>query len=63
MHAHQRPKLETYGDALLFVVLKTVRDVDHEEVIETGDLMVFVGPDHVVTVRHGEGGRARQRPR
>ncbi len=54
VHAHQRPKLETYGDDLLFVVLKTVRYVDHEEVIETGDLMVFVGPDHVVTVRHGE---------
>ena len=54
MHAHQRPKLETYGDDGLFVVLKTVRYVDHEEVIETGELMVFIGPDFVVTVRHGE---------
>ncbi len=54
VHAHQRPKLETYGDTLLFVVLKTVRYVDHDEVIETGELMVFVGPDYVVSVRHGE---------
>ncbi len=54
VHAHQRPKLEQYGDDLLFLVLKTVRYVDHEEVIETGEVMVFVGPDHVVTVRHGE---------
>ena len=56
VHAHQRPKLETYGDSLLFVVLKTVRYVDHHEVIETGELMVFVGPDYVVSVRHGQGG-------
>ena len=56
VHAHQRPKLETYGDSLLFVVLKTVRYVDHEEVIETGELMVFMGPDYIVSVRHGQGG-------
>jgi len=35
-------------------VLKTVRYVDHDEVIETGEVMVFVGPDYVVTVRHGQ---------
>ncbi len=56
VHAHQRPKLETYGDDLLFVVLKTVRYVAAEEAIETGELMAFVGPDFVVTVRHGEAG-------
>lgn len=56
VHAHQRPKLETYGDHQLFMVLKTVRYVDHEEVIEAGELMVFVGPDFVVSVRHGQGG-------
>ena len=56
VHAHQRPKLETYGDSLLFVVLKTVRYVDDEELIETGELMVFLGRDHVVTVRHGAAG-------
>ena len=56
VHAHQRPKLETYGDQLLFVVLKTVRYLDHEALIETGELMVFLGPDFVVTVRHGAAG-------
>ncbi len=56
VHAHQRPKLETYGDSLLFLVLKTVRYLDREAVIETGELMVFLGPDFVVTVRHGAAG-------
>lgn len=52
VHAHQRPKLDLYEDHL-FVVLKTVRYVDATEVVETGELMVFVGRDFVVTVRHG----------
>ncbi len=52
LHAHQRPKLEVYGDTL-FLVLKTVHYLDDEELIETGELMLFVGPDFVVTVRHG----------
>ena len=50
--AHQRPKLETYEDSV-FLVLKTVRYVDEREVIETGELMLFVGERFVVTVRHG----------
>ncbi len=59
VHAHQRPKLERY-DNTLFLVLKTVNYVPHEsvvnarEIVETGEIMVFVGPDFVVTVRHGE---------
>lgn len=61
VHAHQRPKLERY-DNTLFLVLKTVTYVEHEsvakarEIVETGEIMVFVGPDFVVTVRHGEHG-------
>ncbi|HEY9265178.1 MAG TPA: magnesium/cobalt transporter CorA [Mycobacterium sp.] len=61
VHAHQRPKLERYGSTL-FLVLKTVKYVDHEsmanarEIVETGEVMIFVGPDFVVTVRHGEHG-------
>jgi magnesium transporter len=57
--AHQRPKLERY-DQTLFLVLKTVNYVEHEsianarEVVETGEIMIFVGDDFVVTVRHGE---------
>jgi magnesium transporter len=53
VHAHQRAKLELHGDSL-FVVLKTARYVDSEELIEIGEVMVFVGPKFVVTVRHGE---------
>ncbi len=55
LHAHQRPKLEVYGDTL-FLVLKTVHYLTDEELIETGELMLFVGPDFVVTVRHGSAG-------
>jgi magnesium transporter len=69
VHAHQRPKLERY-DNMLFLVLKTVNYVEHEsvalarEIVETGEIMVFVGPDFVVTVRHGEhGGLAGVRKR
>ena len=50
--AHQRPKLELYGD-VVFVILKPVRYVDSEEVIEVSEIAVFVGRNFVVTVRHG----------
>jgi magnesium transporter len=52
VHAHQRPKLEIYGD-VAFTVLKTVRYVDPEEVVEVGELMLFTGLNFVITVRHG----------
>jgi magnesium transporter len=52
--AHQRPKVELYDDTL-FVVVKTAHYVDSEEVIEIGELMLFVNPRFIVTVRHGEG--------
>jgi magnesium transporter len=54
VHSHQRAKLELYGETL-FCVLKTARYVDSRELIEVGELMVFVGQDFVVTIRHGEG--------
>jgi magnesium transporter len=53
INAHQRPKLEFYGDSL-FIVLKTVRWVDTEERIELGELLIFVGDGFIVSVRHGE---------
>jgi magnesium transporter len=59
VYAHQRPKLEHYDDAL-FMVLKTARYVEHEqltatsEVVDTGEVMVFLGANYVITVRHGE---------
>jgi magnesium transporter len=54
IRAHQRPKLERYGDTL-FVVLRAARYLDRPEQVEFAELHVFVGPDFVVTVRHGEG--------
>jgi magnesium transporter len=53
INAHQRPKLEVYGETL-FVVLKTARYVDPEEVVEFGEIQVFVGEGFAVVVRHGE---------
>ena len=54
VHAHQRPKLERYGDTL-FVVVKTLRYIDATSDIEVGEIMLFVGKDFIITVRHGEG--------
>ena len=59
VHAHQRPKLERY-DETLFLTLKTLWYVDAEDAVETGEINMFVGPDFVVSVRHGEGGALRQ---
>ena len=52
IHAHQRPKLEMY-DEMVFVVLRTARYVDREEVVEFGEILVFIGEQFIVTVRHG----------
>jgi magnesium transporter len=51
--AHQRPKLEVYGDSL-FAVLKTARYVDETETVEFGEIQVFMGDGFAVVVRHGE---------
>jgi magnesium transporter len=53
VHAHQRPKIETYGPSL-FVVLKTARYLDESETVEFAEIQLFIGEDYVVTVRHGE---------
>jgi magnesium transporter len=51
--AHQRPKLERYGDTL-FVVLRAARYLDDVEEVEFGEIHVFVGSNFVLTVRHGQ---------
>jgi magnesium transporter len=51
--AHERPKLEVYGE-MVFIVLKTARYVDPKEVIKLGEILVFLGHDYIITVRHGE---------
>lgn len=55
LHAHQRPKVERYGDSL-FIVVKTLWYVDETDQVETGEINMFVGERFVITVRHGEGG-------
>lgn len=51
VNAHQRPKMERYGDTE-FVVLRPARYVDSDEVVQIGEVHLFLGPDFVITVRH-----------
>jgi len=51
--AHQRPKLELYGDSL-FLVLKTARYSVPERSVEFGEILVFIGDRFVISVRHGD---------
>jgi magnesium transporter len=53
VEAHQRPKLEVYDDTLLMVVT-TARYDDPTESVSFGELLIFVGGDFIVIVRHGE---------
>jgi magnesium transporter len=53
INAHQRPKLEVYGDSL-FVVLKPARYREAEGELEFGEILIFLGEGFIITVRHGE---------
>jgi magnesium transporter len=53
VNAHQRPKLERYGDTL-FLVLRPARYTDETETVEFGEVHIFAGPQFVITVRHAE---------
>lgn len=48
--AHQRPKLELYGDSL-FIVAKTATTVEDRLVL--GETHLFAGHNFLVTIRHG----------
>ncbi|MGB8665997.1 MAG: magnesium and cobalt transport protein CorA [Serratia inhibens] len=50
--AHQRPKLEAYGDSL-FIVVKTAQWHGGEDEVEYGETHFFVGKNFLITVRHG----------
>ena len=50
LNAHQRPKVELYGDSL-FLVLHTAQVVKGH--IEFGETSIFFGPRYLLTVRHG----------
>jgi magnesium transporter len=49
-HAHQRPKIEQYGDGL-FIVARTAQLVQGR--IAFGETHLFVGEGYLVSVRHG----------
>jgi magnesium transporter len=51
LRAHQRPKVERYGDSL-FVVLRTAQHGTDRRV-EFGETHLFVGARYLVSVRHG----------
>ena len=51
-NAHQRPKIETFGDTL-FIVLRTAQINDLHHRIDFGETHFFVGSHFLVTVRHG----------
>jgi magnesium transporter len=62
-NAHQRPKIEDYGDDV-FVVLKTAHYHEDIEEVHFGEIHVFAGRGYIITVRHGVGselGPARSR--
>ncbi|MBK8177059.1 MAG: magnesium/cobalt transporter CorA [Rhodospirillales bacterium] len=49
--AHQRPKVEVYGDSV-FIVLRTARLIG--EAVDFGETHVFAGKGYVISVRHGD---------
>jgi magnesium transporter len=51
--AHQRPKIERYGDTL-FMVLRAAHYDDAHERVDFGELHIFGGANFVITVRHSE---------
>jgi len=53
VEAHQRAKLERYGESW-FCVLRPARYIDETETVEFGEVHVFAGPRFVITVRHSE---------
>lgn len=50
MNARQQPKLEVYGEQL-FVIARTA--ALSQGVIEYGETAIFVGRNHIISVRHG----------
>jgi magnesium transporter len=53
--AQQRPKLEVYGDSL-FIVLRPTIYAREQHDVQVGEILLFVGANFIVSVRHGEAG-------
>lgn len=51
-NAHQRPKIEMYGDTL-FAVLRTAQINSASKHIDFGETHFFVGANFLLTIRHG----------
>ncbi|MDO4918772.1 magnesium/cobalt transporter CorA [Kocuria sp.] len=63
VQAHQRPKMERYGQTL-FTVIRPAVYQDETETVEIGEIHIFTGPNFVITIRHSESsgvGRVRKR--
>ena len=52
LRAHQRPKLETYGETL-FIVVRTVQMNYESHKLDFGETHFFVGKNFIVSIRHG----------
>ncbi|WKK61519.1 magnesium and cobalt transport protein CorA [Corynebacterium sp. P3-F1] len=55
--AHQRPKVERFGEQLFFVIRTVVYRDDEEvadlrEIISTGEVQMLLGENFVITIRH-----------
>lgn len=50
LNAHQRPKIEVYGDSI-FIVVKTAQLVN--EKICYGETHLFLGSNYLISIRHG----------
>ncbi|RKQ36861.1 magnesium/cobalt transporter CorA [Kocuria tytonis] len=53
VQAHQRPKMERYGNTL-FTVIRPAVYQDETETVEIGEIHIFTGPNFVITIRHSE---------
>ncbi len=50
LHAHQRPKLEQYGDTTFLVLRTAFLENGHSQL---GETEIFVGRGYIISVRHG----------
>jgi magnesium transporter len=53
LKAHQRPKVEQYGDTT-FLVLRTAFLLDGADRIALGETEIFIGRGYIISVRHGD---------
>ncbi|MEK0084880.1 magnesium and cobalt transport protein CorA [Benzoatithermus flavus] len=57
LKAHQRPKLETYGDTTFLVLRTAFLEEGH---IALGETEIFIGHGYVISVRHGASASYRE---